>query len=107
MTRSELVAQVVRHAGVGTDAARATLDAVFGAGGEPGLIATALARGERVQLAGFGTFEVRQRKARVGLNPQTREPITIPAQAALLFRPGGGLRQHVRGDGLRAPAAGL
>jgi DNA-binding protein HU-beta len=107
MTRSELVAQVVRHAGVGTDAARAALDAVFGAGGEPGLIATALARGERVQLAGFGTFEVRQRKARVGLNPQTRQPIAIPAQAALLFRPGGGLRQHVRGDGLRAPAAGL
>ena len=108
MNRGELVAQVARRAGVSGDAARAAVDAVFGNGAAPGLIADALARGERVQLPGFGIFEVRQRKARLGLNPQTRTRIAIPAAAAPAFRSGAGLRQQVRSAGvLRDPAPGL
>ena len=107
MTRTDLVMHVAQRAGVSPQAARAAVDAVFGAAGTPGAIAAALGRGERVQLAGFGTFEVRQRKARLGRNPQTREPIAIPAATAPLFRPGTNLRDHVRGDGLQDQAAGL
>jgi DNA-binding protein HU-beta len=107
MTRSELVADLVRNAGVTPEAARAAIEAMFGGSGHPGLIASALARGERVQVAGFGTFEVRQRKARVGRDPRTRRRIEIPASAAPAFRPGTALRDHVRGDGLRGAGAAV
>lgn len=44
--------------------------------------------GEYLRIAGFGTFGVRKRAARMGLNPQTRQPIKIEAKRALVFRPG-------------------
>ena len=46
------------------------------------VITNALARGEKVTLVGFGTFQIRERKARTGVNPQTGETIQIPAQKA-------------------------
>jgi len=59
-------------------AVEAVLDSV-----EQGLVAE-----KRVQLTGFGTFEVRQRQARVGRNPKTGMPINIPASTTVGFRPG-------------------
>ncbi|NLN49815.1 MAG: HU family DNA-binding protein [Clostridiales bacterium] len=54
-----------------------------------------LANGEKVQLVGFGTFEVKQRAARVGRNPRTKEEIKIPASKAPAFKPGKELKESV------------
>jgi len=51
-------------------------------------ISDGLCKDNTVQLVGFGTFQVRERKARVGLNPQTREPMQIAASKTVGFRPG-------------------
>lgn len=59
-------------------------------------IADALAKGERVQLVGFGNFEMRERAARKGRNPQTGEPIEIAASRIPTFRPGKTLRDGVQ-----------
>ena len=48
--------------------------------------------GDKVQLSGFGTFEVRERAERQGINPRTREPITIAASKSIVFKPGKALK---------------
>jgi DNA-binding protein HU-beta len=48
-----------------------------------------------VQLVGFGTFQVKDRKARQGRNPQTNEPMLIPASRSIGFRPGQKLKEHI------------
>lgn len=60
-------------------------------------IADALARGDRVELRGFGAFSVRQRKARTGRNPRTGTPVEIEAKSVPFFRPGKELRARVNG----------
>ena len=71
------------------DAARA-VDAVFES------IQTALKNGDKVQLIGFGNFEVRERAARKGRNPQTGEEIEIAASKLPVFKPGKGLKDSVK-----------
>lgn len=58
-------------------------------------ITDSLERNEKVTLVGFGTFQVMERKARRGVNPQTRKTIQIPAKKAPKFKPGKGLREKV------------
>ncbi len=58
-------------------------------------ISHGLGKDNTVQLVGFGTFTVRQRKARRGLNPQTREPMQIPASKTVGFRPGNKLKAAI------------
>ncbi len=58
-------------------------------------VAAALARGERVELRGFGSFSVRRRAARVGRNPATGERVDVAAKAMLYFRTGRQLRQRL------------
>lgn len=60
-------------------------------------ISEALARGDRVELRGFGAFSVRQRKARMGRNPKTGEPVEVDAKSVPFFRPGKELRARVNG----------
>ena len=67
----------------------AAVDAVFDA------ITKALARGEEVQVAGFGKFEVRHRAARTGRNPRTGEPVDIAASKAPAFKAAKGLKDTV------------
>ena len=55
-----------------------------------------LAEGEKVQIIGFGNFEVRERAARKGRNPQTGEEIEIPASKVPAFKPGKGLKDAVK-----------
>lgn len=50
---------------------------------------------EKVQIIGFGSFEVRDRKARKGLNPRTKSPIDIPAKKVPSFKPGKAFRESV------------
>ena len=60
------------------------------------VISETLAEGDKVQLVGFGTFEVRQRAERKGRNPQTKEEITIPASKAPVFKAGKALKDSVK-----------
>ncbi len=55
-----------------------------------------LKQGDKVQLTGFGTFEVRDRKARTGVKPGTTERIEIPASKYPAFKPGKGLKDDVK-----------
>ena len=59
-------------------------------------VADALTRGEKVTVTGFGTFEVRDRAARMGRNPQTGAPLHIPATKTPAFKAGKGLKDAVR-----------
>ena len=59
------------------------------------LIAEALARGEKVQLVGFGSFEVKDRAARTARNPKTGETIAVPASRAPQFKAGKALKDRV------------
>ena len=89
MTKADLVAKIAEKAGLSKKDAEAALNAFMDA------VKEALAAGEKVSLVGFGTFEVVQRAARKGRNPQTGEEITIPATKAPKFRPGKGLKEAV------------
>ncbi len=58
-------------------------------------ISKALAGGERVQIPGFGSFQISFRQERQGRNPKTKEPITIPASKSVRFKPGKALKDSV------------
>ena len=62
------------------------------------IIKDSLQNGENVKISGFGNFEVRQKQARRGRNPQTGDPIIIPARRVLTFKPSQVLRRAVRDD---------
>ncbi len=92
MLRSELIA---RLAAEHPDLKFEDLDRVVGVILDE--IAEALARGDRVELRGFGAFSVRQRKARVGRNPRSGEAVKVEAKSVPFFRPGKELRARVNG----------
>ena len=89
MNKAELVEEVVDQTGLTKNVSRETVNAVISA------ITDSLGREEKVTLVGFGTFQVMQRKARRGVNPQTGESIQIPGKNVPKFRPGKGLREAV------------
>lgn len=60
-------------------------------------ISDTLAKGDRVELRGFGAFSVRKREARKGRNPRTGEPVEVPAKAVPFFKAGKELRARVNG----------
>lgn len=82
MTKSDLVEAVAGKVKVSKSAALATVDAMIDA------ISSALKKGEKVTLVGFGSFDVVKRAARQGMNPRTREKIKIKACKAPRFRAG-------------------
>ncbi len=90
MNKAELVEEVAGKAGLTKKEAGDVVDAITSA------ITDTLAMNERVTLVGFGTFQVRERKARKGVNPQTREAINIPAKKVPKFTAGKALREAVR-----------
>ncbi|MEG0073922.1 MAG: HU family DNA-binding protein [Clostridia bacterium] len=89
MNKAEIIAKVAEESKLTKKAAEAALDAFVCT------VEGALQAGEKVQLVGFGTFEVRQRAARKGLNPQTKEQIKIPASKAPVFKAGKALKELV------------
>jgi len=89
MNKAELVEEVANQTGITKKASREAVDAIISA------MTDSLSREERVTLVGFGTFQVRERKARKGVNPQTREAINIPAKKVPKFVAGKGLREKV------------
>lgn len=89
MNKQDLVASVAEKAGLTKKDAEKAVNAFVDA------IKSSLSAGEKVALVGFGTFEVRERKARSGRNPQSGEVITIPAGKVPAFKPGKELRDSV------------
>lgn len=89
MNKSELVEAVASATGGTKTDAQASVDAVLDS------ITGALKQGDKVSLTGFGTFEVRDRKARTGRNPQTGETIQVPASKAPAFKAGKSLKDAV------------
>lgn len=89
MNKSELVASVAEQAGLTKKDAEKAVNAIFAS------VQDALVKGEKVQIIGFGTFEVRTRAARKGRNPQTGKPLNIPASNNPVFKAGKALKDAV------------
>ena len=89
MNKSELIAAIAAKTGETKKDAEATLNAFID------VVTEALVKGDKVQLVGFGSFEVRKRAARKGRNPQTKEEIKIPASKAPVFKAGKALKDLV------------
>lgn len=89
MNKSELVAAMAEKANVSKKAAEESLNAMLDA------VKDAMAKGDKVQLVGFGSFEVRTRAARKGKNPQTGAEMKIPACKAPVFKAGKALKDVV------------
>ena len=90
MNKAELIEAVANKSGATKAEVGRIVDALFATDG--GVIAKALKKGDRVQLTGFGTFEVRKRAARKGRNPQTGETIKIKASKNPVFKAGKSLK---------------
>ena len=97
MNKSELVARLTERLGGDRTIATAAVNGVLEE------IESSVARGERVSLIGFGTFDRRERAARTGRNPQTGAAIQLAASVAPVFRPGAGFRSLLTPNG--GPAA--
>lgn len=90
MNKTELINSVAEMSELSKKDATKAVDAVFNT------IQNTLAKEEKVQLIGFGNFEVRERAARKGRNPQTGEEIEIPASKVPAFKPGKALKDAVK-----------
>ena len=90
INKSELTKEVAERAELKQNVAEKVIDALIGS------IKDNLAKGEKVQIIGFGSFEVRNRAARKGRNPQTGETLTIPATKVPAFKPGKALKDAVK-----------
>lgn len=89
MNKTELIAAAAEQSGITKKDAERVINAAIDT------VTTALIKGDKVQLTGFGTFEVAERKARVGRDPRTRESIQIPATKVPTFKPSQGLKDNV------------
>jgi len=89
MNKAELVAAVAEKSGLSKKDSEKAVNAAFDA------ISDELVKGGKVQLVGFGSFETKERSARVGRNPRTKEEIEIPASRVPLFKAGKALKDAV------------
>lgn len=90
MNKTELIDAVAKKAELSKKDAEKAINAVMDA------VKDALAEGDKVQLVGFGTFEVKERAARTGINPRTKSKIEIPASKAPVFKAGQGLKVAIK-----------
>lgn len=89
MNKTELIAEVANKAGLSRKDAEKALGAVVET------ITEAVVKGDKAQLVGFGSFETKQREARTGRNPKTKETIEIPATRVPVFKAGKALKDAV------------
>lgn len=89
VSKKDLVSAVAKKANLSQGQTSAVVDALFDE------IAAALKDGKKVRLIGFGTFEVRERAARRGVNPQTKASMDIPASKSPAFKPGKELKDVI------------
>ena len=90
MNKPELIAAAAEKAGLPKKDAERLLNAAIDT------VVAALSRGERVQLSGFGIFEVKDREARMGRNPHTKEAVEIPASRVPAFKASKALKDIVK-----------
>ncbi len=90
MKKTELVAAVAAKAGLSKKDADCAVSAVIDS------IVDSLKKGDKVQLVGFGTFEVKERAARTGINPQTKQQIKIAASKNPVFKAGKAFKDAVK-----------
>ncbi len=86
MIKSDIVQQVVNKTGITKINGETAVEAVFES------MKRSLGRGERIELRGFGIFDIRPRKTGIGRNPRTGAEVAIPPGKAVRFKPGKGLR---------------
>lgn len=96
MNKADLVERIAQRTGLSLRDSRSLVDAIFDPDPDVGLIAHELVEGRKVAISGFGTFEARPRKARVGRNPHTGESLSIPASRAPAFKAGKPLKDTLR-----------
>lgn len=89
MNKTELISKIAADAGLSKKDSEKALTAALDA------ITEALAAGDKVQLVGFGVFDVKERAARTGRNPKTKETIEIPASKAPQFKAGKALKDAI------------
>ena len=89
MNKKELVAAIAAKAGIQVKDADKALAAFIDT------VEDAMVKGDKIQLVGFGTFEVRERTARNGINPRTKEIVKIPASKAPVFKAGKAFKDAV------------
>ena len=89
MNKNELITKIAAETGLSKKDSEKALSATLNA------ITDALKAGDKVQLVGFGVFDVKERAARMGRNPKTKEAIEIPASKAPLFKAGKALKDAV------------
>ncbi len=89
MTKAELINVIAEKGGYSKKEAEKALSTVVDS------ITGALEKGEKVTLVGFGTFEVRDRAAKVAMNPVTKEPVNVPARKVPAFKAGSALKAAV------------
>jgi DNA-binding protein HU-beta len=90
MNKGELIDFIAKDVGISKALSGKLLDSTMD------MVTKALKKGDRVALAGFGTFSVAKRKARTGRNPQTGNPIKIPAKSVARFKAGAKLAKAVK-----------
>ena len=89
MNKADLVSAVAEKTGLSKKDSEKAVNAAFD------VISDELVKGGKVQLVGFGSFETKERSARIGRNPRTKEEIEIPASRVPLFKAGKSLRDAV------------
>jgi len=89
MNKTDLISAIAANSGLSKKDSEKALSATVDA------ITKALVAGDRVQLVGFGNFDVKKRAARIGRNPKTKEPINIPATKTPQFKAGKVLKDAV------------
>ncbi len=99
MNKEELIKQISTKAKVSQKEAGECLNATIDA------ISNALAKGDKITLVGFGTFQVRQRAAREGRNPRTGSVLKIPAKKSPVWTAGKTLKERVEGKGKKVATA--
>ena len=90
MQKTDFIARVAEETGVSKKTSRQVIESALD------LIARSLAEEDKVVLSGFGTFEMRERRERRGVNPQTRQAMTIPASKTPGFSASNNLKERVR-----------
>ncbi len=89
MNKAELINAIAVESGLSKVDSKKALEAFVST------VTNTLTKGEKVSLVGFGTFLVNQRAARTGINPSTKQPITIPAKKVAKFNPGSDLGETI------------
>lgn len=95
MNKTELIKKLTKTTGLSLKDAGLAVNAIFDARPGKGIIAIELDAGRKVALPGFGTFKTVHKKSRKGINPKTKQQITIPAKNYPVFKAGKTLKERV------------